>query len=248
MPKAISRDDPLPLYKQVKAHILDSIYEDGQPVQSKIASERELVEQLGVSRITIRQAMKELVLEGHLQAQPGKGFYATGRPRSGFELELLRSFTETAHAHGKEPGAQLLSVEVMQAPAEIAEGLQLNRDHRVISLRRLRLLDGSPVAIAHDWVALALAPDLHQLDWSGPNRSLYGELRERYGVIPHHGQTILGATLAMPDETALLALAPPAALLTVWQTAYDMANTPINITYSVQNPVTYPLRLEQGYR
>jgi GntR family transcriptional regulator len=52
----------------------------------------------------------------------------------------------------------------------------------------------------------------------------------------------------MPDETALLALAPPAALLTVWQTAYDMANTPINITYSVQNPVTYPLRLEQGYR
>lgn len=246
MAKIISRDDPQPLYKQVKAHILDGLYGGAVPLQSKIASERELVDQLGVSRITVRQAMKELVLEGHLQAQPGKGFYATGRAQQGYELELLRSFTETAVAHGQVPGGQLIDAEIVDAPPKVAEGLRLGEDRRAISLRRLRLLDGKPVAISHDWIAFRLAPDLLSLDWQTGNRSLYQELRSRYGLVPHHGHTILGASLANDEEAALLGLTQPAAVLQVEQSAYDAANKPINMTYSVHDPVAYPLRLDQG--
>ena len=250
MVKAISRDDPQPLYKQVKAHILDALYGVGgtTPVQSKIASERELVDQLGVSRITIRQAMKELVQEGHLQAQPGKGFYATGRARKAYELELLRSFTETALAHGQVPGGRLITAELLPAPKAIADGLRLEPQQLVISLRRLRLLDGKPVAIAQDWLAASLAPDLLSLDWKSGNLSLYQELRSRYGLIPHHGHTMLSAALANTEEAALLHLPQPAAVLTVEQSAYDLANNPINMTYTVHDPLAYPLRLEQGSR
>jgi GntR family transcriptional regulator len=246
MAKAISRDDPRPLYKQVKTHILNTLYGDGMPTHTKIASERELVDQLGVSRITIRQAMKELVLEGHLQAQPGKGFYATGRPRRGYELELLRSFTETALAHGKMPGSTLLAAETTLPPAAVTEGLGLAAEQPAILLKRLRLIDGKPVAISQDWISAELAPDLLALDWRTGNRSLYAELRTRYGLVPHHGQTILSAALAHEEEATLLRLERPAAVLTVEQIAYDTADRPINMTYTVHEPATYPLRLEQG--
>jgi GntR family transcriptional regulator len=246
MAKAISRDDPRPLYKQVKTHILDMLYGGAVPAQAKIASERELVDQLGVSRITIRQAMKELVLEGHLLAQPGKGFYSTGRPRRGYEIELLRSFTETALAHGKVPGSTLLAAETTLPPAAVTEGLGLAAEQPAILLKRLRLIDGKPVAISQDWISAELAPDLLALDWRTGNRSLYAELRTRYGLVPHHGQTLLSAALAHEEEATLLRLERPAAVLTVEQIAYDTADRPINMTYTVHEPATYPLRLEQG--
>lgn len=246
MVKAISRDNPLPLYKQVKARILDALYGGDLPANSKVPSERELVDQLGVSRITVRQALKELVLEGHLQAQPGKGFYATGGSRKAYELELLRSFTETAQAHGQVPGSRTLVAEITQASQDVATGLRLDTDLRVVSLRRLRLLDGMPVAIGHDWVPLALAPDLAALDWSVPNRSLYAELRDRYGLVPYKGETILSAALANSGDAALLGLSPPAAVLTVLQIAYDTAGLPINLTKTIHHPVSYPLRLDQS--
>ena len=246
MSKAISRDDPLPLYKQVKTRMMEMLYGGAIPANGKVPSERELVDALGVSRITVRQALRELVSEGHLQAQPGKGFYATGGIRKGHELELLRSFTETALAHDQLPGSRTLEATVIEASKDTAEALGLTGDRRVTSLRRLRFLDGVPVAIGHDWVPLALAPDLAALDWTVPNRSLYAELRERYGLVPYRGRTVLSAALATKADAALLGLPHPGAVLTVSQIAYDAANRPINLTLSLHHPDTYPLRLDQG--
>lgn len=248
MLNAISRDNPLPLYKQVKTRILDMLYGGAVPTNGKVPSERELVDALGVSRITVRQALKELVAEGHLTAQPGKGFYATGGSPQGYELELLRSFTETAIAHNQRPGSRVLEALRVSADDEIARALQLGQERAVTSLRRLRLLDGEPVAIGHDWVPLDLAPDLAELDWSVDNRSLYAELRERYGLVPHGGRTVLSASLADPGDAALLNLSGAAAVLNVFQIAFDALGRPINVTRSLHHPHKYPLVLDQMKR
>lgn len=243
---AISRDNPLPLYKQVKTRILDMLYGGTIPANGKVPSERELVDALGVSRITVRQALRELVAEGHLTAQPGKGFYATGGSPRGHELELLRSFTETALAHDQVPGSRILEARRVAADEDIAHALKLGPDQDVISLRRLRLLDGEPVAIGHDWVPLALAPDLADLDWTVPNRSLYAELRNQYGLVPYGGETVLSATIAQEADAKMLQLGAPAAVLKVFQIAYDAMGRPINATLSLHHPEKYPLRLAQG--
>ena len=108
MVRSLSRDDPRPLYKQLKQSLLEELAGSAGP-PAKLASERELVAQYGVSRITVRQAMKELVHEGHIRSHPGKGSYATGRSNErAFELELLRIFTATAIAHGRKPGGRML--------------------------------------------------------------------------------------------------------------------------------------------
>ncbi|WDR03125.1 GntR family transcriptional regulator [Devosia algicola] len=166
----------------------------------------------------------------------------------GSRLELLRSFTETARSHGKKPGSVLLSAETKAPPAPVALLLELGDGEAAMLLHRLRTLDDVPVMISLDWVPVELAPDLLTLNWNSENRSLYGELTTRYGIVPAQGQTMLSARLATPDECQLLALSAPAALLMVEQVAYSALGRPINVTYSAQNPSLYPLRLEQAPR
>jgi GntR family transcriptional regulator len=236
-----------PLYKQVKDRLLELLASGSVPPMGKLASERELVERYGVSRITVRQAMRELVAEGHLRSHPGKGFYATGRSNAqAFELELLRSFTATALQHGLTPGAQLISGETIPADERLATALHMRIGEPVVALKRLRLLNGQPVAIAEDWIESRKTPGLLLLDWAGSNHSLYDELRHRYGLHPLGGETILSSRLATGEEAKLLGLKRPAAVLTVEQIAFDGNGRPINATRSIHHPTRYPLRLEQG--
>jgi len=118
----------------------------------------------------------------------------------------------------------------------------------VIALRRLRLLDGEPVAIAEDWIEARKTPGLLALDWAGGNRSLYDELRQRYRLHPEIGETVLSARLATAEEARLLDLKRPAGVLTVEQIAYGRDGSPINATRSIHHPTRYPLKLEQGQR
>ena len=245
--RVISRDDPQPLYKQLKLRLLEDLAASDLTESMKLASERELVAAYGVSRITVRQAMNELVHEGFVRSQPGKGFYATGRRETqAFELELLRSFTATAIEHGMSPGSRLLHVRPEPATEQVAASLQMKPGAAVVALRRLRLLDDRPVAITEDWIDAGKAPEITSLDWASGNRSLYDTLRNRYGLRPARGETVLSSRLATPEECELLELAAPAAVLTVEQVAYDRNGASINMTLSVQHPTRYPLRLEQG--
>jgi GntR family transcriptional regulator len=247
MTGTVSRNDPRPLYKQLKDRLLETLADSRLPASFKLASERELVASYGVSRITVRQAMKELVNDGYIRSHPGKGFYSTGKSDGpAFEIELLRSFTATAIEHGMRPGGRLLHLRTEPAAVEVASKLHLLPGEPVVTLRRLRLLDGSAVAIAEDWMDARKVPGLGKLDWSGQNRSLYEELRFRYALSPQSGETILSSRLAAEDEGRLLDLAPPAAVLEVRQIAYDANGTPINFTLSVHHPTRYLLRLEQG--
>jgi GntR family transcriptional regulator len=244
---SVSREDVRPLYKQVKDRLLELMSDGSVPPMGKLASERELVERYGVSRITVRQAMRELVSEGHLRSHPGKGFYATGRSKGqAFELELLRSFTTTALQHGMRPGARLLAGAIVAADKRLATSLHVRIGEPIAALRRLRLLNQQPVAIADDWIEARKVPGLLALDWATGNRSLYEELRQRYGLSPERGETVLSSRLASADEARLLGLKRPAAVLTVEQIAYSHDGTPINATRSVHHPARYPLRLEQG--
>ncbi len=245
MPLGISRADPRPLHRQVHAAILAAIEEGRLPRNGKLPSERELVDLFGVSRITIRHAMRDLVAQGFLQSQPGKGFYVAV-PQQGFELHLLKSFTATALANGRRPGQRLIEARVFRAPLEITRPLFLPEGAEVAVLSRLRLLDEVPVVIQRDWLSAARVPGLVELDWTVPNRSLYAEIRERYRIRPVRGQTTLAARLASAAEADLLGLARPAAVLTVDQIAFDARGRPVNLTTLVHHPERYPLTLAQS--
>lgn len=242
---AIDRADPRPLHQQVYEDLLATIREGKVPLRGKLPSERELVSLYDVSRITVRHAVRELIRQGVVQSQPGKGLYVAENG-GGFELEVLRSFTSTALASGRVPGHRLLAMEVVKASLDITRPLLLPPGSDVIVLSRLRLLDGVPVVLQTDWIAASRAPGLTGMDWTVANRSLYAELREVYGIQPRRGQTTLSARLADPAEAAMLELPLPSAVLTVDQIAFDERDRPINMTALVHHPGRYPLTLLQS--
>ena len=101
------------------------------------------------------------------------------------------------------------------------------------------------MVLTQDWFAAGLVPGILDLDWSTGNRSLYAEIRDRYRLRPDSGRTTLSARLANEEEARLLELAPPAAVLTVEQIAYDPQGRPVNMTFSSHHPLRYPLSLDQ---
>lgn len=241
----LNREDPRPLHRQLHAAILEAIEAGRLPRNGKLPSERTLVDIFGVSRITVRHAIRDLVAQGVVQSQPGKGLYVVD-PWRGFELQILKSFTATALANGRRPENRLIDARIAEAPLEISRPLLLPIGAEVIVLSRLRLLDGRPVVIQTDWLPAARVPGLLELDWSTGNRSLYGELRERYHLRPVRGQNTLSARLATTEEAKRLEMRPPAAVLTVDQIAFDTRNRAVNLTTLVHHPDRYPLTLAQS--
>ena len=243
----VDRNHPDPLYVQLRT-VLKNMIESGKlSVNDKLPSERELVALYGVSRITVRQAVKDLENLGFLQTRAGKGIYVT-EPQPTYEIEIVRSFTETAEANNRKPGMQLLAASIIQGEADITRPLGLPPGSNVIFLGRLRFLDNLPVVVQPDWFAEATAPGILGIDWSTGNRSLYAEFKERYGVVPARGQSTLSARLASEAEARFLQLDLPAAVLTLDQIAYDNEYRPVNVSSMAYHPVRYPLSLTQSRR
>ncbi|PSH70472.1 GntR family transcriptional regulator [Phyllobacterium brassicacearum] len=245
--RLIDRNHPDPLYVQLRIILRERIDRKELSVNDKLPSERELVEMYGVSRITVRQAIKDLENLGFLQTRAGKGIYVA-KPKPTYEIEIVRSFTETAEANNRKPGMRLLCSAIIQADLDITRPLALPSGSNVVFIERLRFLDDLPVVVQRDWFAEAIAPGILDIDWAAGNRSLYAEFNDRYGVVPTRGQSTLSARLASELEAQLLQLELPAAVLTLDQISYDNEYRPVNVSAMAYHPVRYPLSLTQSRR
>jgi len=163
-----------------------------------IPSERLLCERFGVSRMTVRQAVDALVVEGLLDREQGRGtFVAQNR----LELEVrLSSFGEEMQRRGMEPSSRVLGAEVVAATPDIADALEILPGELVFALHRVRFADGDPMAIEQSWLSCQLVPGL--FDSFVPD-SIYGELRRR-GLEPDWGEdTVSAGEVDAPDAELL---------------------------------------------
>lgn len=178
-------------------------------VGDAIPSERVLCDRFGVSRMTVRQAVDALVVEGLLEREQGRGTFVAPTK---MDLEVrLASFGEEMIRRGMEPSSTVLVAEDVAAGPDVADALDLVPGERVHYLHRVRHADGRPMAIEQTWVPLSLVPGL--LD-GGPPESIYGELRRR-GLEPDWGEDTVAATEVDVQDAELLGLRPGAAVLRV---------------------------------
>jgi GntR family transcriptional regulator len=238
----LSRGSAVPLYQQLKQHLLREIEAGVLQPHSRLPSERELVQELGVSRITVRQALGELIQQGYLYTAPGKGVYIAERPPA-FELTTVRSFSDVTRIRGRRPGSRVLEATLVAASGSLARELLISPSAEVVSLTRLRLIDDVPVMIQHSWLPHARCPGL--LDQDFTDRSLYAELRERYGIRPTRGDMTISARLASAQERAWLELSGAGVVLTQEQVAYTEDTRPAEFSLSVVNPERHPFSLSQ---
>jgi GntR family transcriptional regulator len=175
---ALREDTGIPLYVQVVRELSAKLSAGDYLPGERIPAESRLCEEFGVSRITIRRAVKKLVDERLLYTKQGKGTFVNPL-KIRRRLPKLYSFSEDIRELGLEPSSRILEQAVAEADDEIAGLLGLpEADRFVYRITRVRLANKVPILIERSFVPRYLCPDL--LDGGFEHRSLYRTLSERY--------------------------------------------------------------------
>ncbi len=235
----------VPLYLQIKEHLLSKIDAGVWPAESMIPTESELCTEYGVSKITVREAIKLLVREGRLSRIPGKGTFITPQK---IEQTLNRffSFTRWARQNGLEPASRILKVETLPSDLHIARHLCIPEGEPVTRIERLRLGNSEPLMLEVIWIPSSLCPDLHLRDLA--NVPLNDILLNEFGIPLVKARETIEPQTADDYVSKLLSVEKEVLLLHVEHTAYTTGG---KIIYFVSSSyrgdrVKFTIELEAG--
>jgi GntR family transcriptional regulator len=219
---AVRRDGPrpvpIPKYHRLKEVVLARITDGTWPAGTLLPPEPELCQEFGVSRITVRKAIGDLVHEGKVHTVQGKGTFVTAPKLGERFVQRAYGIYEDMARQGLHLQTQVLRQEVIPAPDEVAARLGLRPGEPVLILVRLRSVEGEKILVSTTYLPDALCPGLVEVDLSCG--SLFRVLRERYEIRIAHGERTLEAVAATQWEARLLDLALASPLLRLESVAY----------------------------
>lgn len=226
----IIRKGPLPRYYQLKEIMREKIRSGEWMPGDLIPSERELGEQYGISRMTARQAITELVNEGLFYREQGKGTFVS-RHKITQQLLHLTGFTEDIRARGQCPGTRVLSASMCPADETVAERLHIRHGEAVFCLQRLRLANDEPLAIEQSYLHFPNCEQLAEDDLE--KNSLYRLLETKYGQLLLEAEQELEAGLVSEEEAPLLEVPVGSPALYTRRTTYVERNQPIEYARAI---------------
>ncbi|MFJ9895154.1 GntR family transcriptional regulator [Streptomyces sp. NPDC091280] len=209
----------IPKYYAVKAEIAALLDELGEG--AAIPTERDLTERYEVARETVRQALRDLLLEGRLRRQ-GRGTVVAG-PKLEQPLSLT-SYTEGVRRQGRTPGRSLVALDRFPCPAALAAETGLTRGEPVWHLERLLLADEERVGLESTYVSVARLPHL-DTDFD-PGTSFYGYLDAR-GIRFGDADERIETVLATPREALLVGTPPALPMLLIHRVSRDAEGLPL---------------------
>jgi GntR family transcriptional regulator len=225
----LRRDSSEPLYLQIKEYLAAGIDSGRYPPDQRLPSERELSEHFQVGRMTVRQALLELMREGKTYTRVGKGTFVQ-IPKIDQQLRALTGFSQDVRSRGGQSASRVLEARVIAAPPVAAGALRLPPGTEVILIARLRLADSVPLALESAHLPFSLVPTL--LEHNFAIESLYEVLNNEYGMTLVQAEQNLEAALASSYEIELLSLKPPAAVLRMERVTYNQDGLPVEYVTS----------------
>lgn len=208
----LRRHHPVPLYQQLQATLRAQIESGQLRTHERLPSERDLSEQFGVSRMTVRQALDALAQQGLIYGKVGKGTFVS-EPKIDQQLVALTGFSEEMQRRGQASSSRVIKAAILAATKDIANALQIEPKTKVFNLIRVRLTNGAPLAIENGYLPAHLCPEISTHDFA--RESLYDILRNQYGWRLVRAQQTVEARLANEDEIELLDLRKPAPILAI---------------------------------
>ena len=226
-----------PLYQTVVKELSAEFARGTVAPGDRLPGERELCRHFGVSRVTIRRALRELRERGLIEPDGTRGWFVTSVALG--EPNALMSFSEMARSRGLVPSSRVLSAVTRPATIDEAEELAIAPGTPIFDLERVRLLDAVAVALERSRLPLHVAPALPEADLA--QGSLYEALRKT-GVLPARADYLLQAIPAEARHAEALEVEPGAPLLMASARTFDETGKPIELSLSIFRGDRYRFR------
>lgn len=227
------------LADRVRDDLLARIQDGSLPVGAKLPAEPELSEEFGVSRATIREAVRSLVEVGYLSRIHGSGTFVAIQPRLRHTLERNLSYSKLIEHAGLRPGRELLGLERASVTEQEAKALSLKSEEQVVRIERVRSADDRPVIYSVDTIPERYVRNVPDAAFGG---SLY-ELFERVGYTVSHGEATLAPVLADERLADVLHVAIGAPLMQIVQLDITTAGEVIMFSREWHVPGIFELSL-----
>ncbi|EYB67272.1 GntR family transcriptional regulator [Deinococcus phoenicis] len=233
-------------YLQVQQR-LQNMLEGGEYLPGdKVPSERELAQTLGVSRMTVRRAVDNLVRQGLLERDSTTGTRVSPpKVRRLLNHAHLHSITQMVAATGGRAGGKLLEFQMTAASGSVGQKLHLPPGSPVVMIRRLRLVDDVPFCLETSYLSARRVPGLAAEDLLG-GESLYQLLEERFGIVAALGESMIGVAPARASEAQALNLQPDQAVLLYRSVVQDARGQPFEYLKSVNHPQLVVFNIGEG--
>ncbi len=236
----VDRASPVPLYHQLRVIFQRNIEAGEWQPDFQIPTEDSIAAQYRVSKVTVRQALKQLSDEGLLRREQGRGTFVS-RPKVEQGPRKLTSFSEEMQQRGLRASSRVLEQEITPAGDQIAERLAIPSADPVFRLKRLRLANDEPMGIQTLYVPMRLVPGIERYDFA--NLSLYEVLNGRYGLKPARAREEHFAVALERNDGDLLGLEAGSPALGAERLAFREDGTPIELTLSVMRGDRYKIVL-----
>ncbi len=189
------------LYYQLKDVIINKIKSNEWPIDMKIPTERELCKMFNISRITVRQTLKELEYEGFIHRKQGKGTFVAA-PKYEQHLNSFYSFSEEIRKLGAVPSTNIIYFQILESNESISQIMNIDEGSSIISIKRLRLANKEPFAVETSYIPYDIAKQLTRE--SVEKYGLYNSLKDICGVIPDEAEETFGAVLTDSESSLYL--------------------------------------------
>jgi GntR family transcriptional regulator len=238
----LERSNPLPLYYQLKEVLKQQIRAGHLAPHTAIPSEPELVTQYHVSRATVRQALTELVHEGLLYRQHGRGTFVCEPRVQQQTVSELMSFSDDLRNRGKRPGGIVLTSELVRGSQTVREQLRLTDEEQVVRLERLRTADDEPIAVEINYLPYPRSANVYQRAKELGEGSLFAVMGSE-GLQPYIAEQTFHAGRADEREAELLHVSTDSIGLRLFSTAFDDTGAPIEYTEAFFPDNAYEFRV-----
>lgn len=238
----INKQSPIPIYFQIEEHIKQLIEKGELKPGDAIPSERSYTETFQVSRMTVRQALSNLVQSGYLYRQKGKGTFVSER-KIEQTLQGLTSFTEDMKARGMQPGSRLLGFNLVPASSTIAAKLKIAEHDPIYEIKRIRLANALPMAYETTYISANLVKGLTE---EIVNQSLYHYIERELNMTIHHATQTIEAAIVGKDVMDELNLEKGAPVLLIQRHSFLANDQPLELVHSIYRADRYKFVIDMN--
>ncbi len=228
----VNPESPVPLYYQIyqelRREILSGRLKPGEP----LPSEAQICAQCGVSRMTARLALSQLVNEGLVVRKRGKGTFVAS-PKATFREEafFFLRYTDLVRFLGFAASSKVLGKSIAEPSDEVREALRLEPEEKVVCIVRLRLIDEQPMALETSFLPSRFFSRLVDMDLT--DKSLYQVLEEEFSLAPAYAIDTVELSTAGPYEAKELQIKEGMPIVLSTRVAYSAQDVPLVFTKTI---------------